>query len=81
MKTLKKGSEVVRKRDMEAAKLVGSGWSYCSKGEWKKLGKKSEVVEEVVLEKVDKRTKKEKKMDKWAKKDKRLKKEEEGKEG
>ena len=46
MKTLKVGTEVVRKSDEEAAAMVDSGKAkYCAKSEYKKLhGKKASQV-------------------------------------
>ena len=35
MKCIKKGDEVRRVKDQEAAELVAKGWKYCPKKEWK----------------------------------------------
>ena len=37
MKTVKRGSEVKRVSDAEAAKAVKAGWAYCPKADWKVL--------------------------------------------
>jgi hypothetical protein len=37
MKTVKRGSEVKRVSDAEAAKAVKAGWAYCPKSDWKVL--------------------------------------------
>jgi hypothetical protein len=61
MKTLKNGTEIIRKNDEEAKILVKNGYTYCKKSEYKKLkGKKTEVA--VVTEKVEKADKAPKKM-------------------
>ena len=39
MKTLKKGTEVKRLTDEQAAIAVKSGWAYCPKSEFKKANK------------------------------------------
>jgi hypothetical protein len=45
MKTVKRGSEVKRMSDAEAAKAVKSGWAYCPKSEWKALRARSANAE------------------------------------
>ena len=37
MKTLKNGTEIVRKTDEEAKILVKNGYTYCKKSEYKKV--------------------------------------------
>jgi hypothetical protein len=37
MKTVKFGTEVRRVSDASAVKMVGAGWAYCPKAEWKLL--------------------------------------------
>jgi hypothetical protein len=44
MKTLKKGTDVVKKSDAEAMDLVKKGWAYCPKSEYKKVHGKIEQV-------------------------------------
>ena len=54
MKTLKNGTEIVRKTDEEAKILVKNGYTYCKKSEYKKVKGKKTEVEVVVVEKVEK---------------------------
>ena len=44
MKTIKKGKEVKRVGEDEAARLVALGWEYCPKREWKKFMKDKEIL-------------------------------------
>jgi len=36
MKCIKKGKQIQRVSDKEAAELVKGGWKYCPKSEWRK---------------------------------------------
>lgn len=40
MKTVRKGKEIRRVSNEEAAKLVDQGWQYCGKYEWKRQQEK-----------------------------------------
>jgi hypothetical protein len=39
MKTIKKNDEIKRISDKEAPDMIGKGWKYCPKSEWKSIKK------------------------------------------
>ena len=57
MKTLKKGSDVVRKKNEEAAEMVKNGWEYCPKSLHKKNVKSGVSKVEAVPEQPSKEEK------------------------
>jgi hypothetical protein len=46
LKTVRKGAEVRRVSNEEAADLVKQGWRYCGKYEWKRQQEKESEVED-----------------------------------
>lgn len=47
MKCVKMGATVKRVKEAAVGRFLKSGYTYCSKSEWKKAGKVQEVVVEV----------------------------------
>lgn len=64
MKTLKKGSEIVRVKEDEVSEKVKQGWGFINKVEWKKLvrDKNGKTVSAHQTPKVGSKSKKEKKV-------------------
>ena len=54
MKCVKNGSNIKRVKDNLVERYLNSGYTYCSKTEWKNAGKVHEEVVEVVEKKVKK---------------------------
>ena len=55
MKTMKLGDSVIRVKDEEVKKKLSDGYSYCPKGEWKKIHGRKAVLKEKAEEVVQKK--------------------------